>query len=180
VNNRRRELVLWMRNNLAELTGASSYRVHQWWRPILRRCAGGRRERRFIVVGYRGIHWRVDSEDRQATYCDQRQCGNKAIVWQGLKEIITVTAVRPRRGASGWATERPQCSDFIHGEIFSPGGRYPCFTGVNHSAGVNPSARSPMARYTKPAVLFRLLYHREHSLVRVTERIIGFCSPISI
>jgi hypothetical protein len=27
-----------------ELTGASIYRVHQRWRPILRRCAGGREE----------------------------------------------------------------------------------------------------------------------------------------
>jgi hypothetical protein len=82
LNDQRRELVLWMRNNLAELTGASIYRVHQWWRPILRRCAGDRREGRFTGAGYRGIHWRVDSEDRQATYCDQRQRGNMAIAWQ--------------------------------------------------------------------------------------------------
>jgi hypothetical protein len=56
VNDKRQELVLWMRNNLAELTRASIYRVHQRWRPILRRCAGGRREGRFTTVGYRGIH----------------------------------------------------------------------------------------------------------------------------
>jgi hypothetical protein len=29
VNNQRRELVLWVRNNLPELTGALIYRVHQ-------------------------------------------------------------------------------------------------------------------------------------------------------
>jgi hypothetical protein len=81
VNDQRRELVLWMRNNLVEHTGVSIYR-HQRWRPILRRCAGSRREGRFTGASYCGIHWRVDSEDRQATYCDQRRCGNKAIVWQ--------------------------------------------------------------------------------------------------
>jgi hypothetical protein len=64
--------VHWTHNNLAELTRASIYRVHQRWRPILRRCVGGRRKGRFTGAGYRGIHWRVDSEDRQATYCDQR------------------------------------------------------------------------------------------------------------
>jgi peptidoglycan/xylan/chitin deacetylase (PgdA/CDA1 family) len=82
VNDQRREVVLWMRNNLAELTRASIYRVHQWWHPILRRCAGGRREGRFNGTGYRGIHWRVDSEDKQATNCDQRRRGYKAIAWQ--------------------------------------------------------------------------------------------------
>jgi hypothetical protein len=44
VNDQRRELVLWMRNNLAELTRAAIYRFHRRWRPILRSCAGGRRE----------------------------------------------------------------------------------------------------------------------------------------
>jgi hypothetical protein len=74
--------VLWMHNNLAELTRASIYRVHQRCRTILRSCAGVRREGRFTDTGYRGIHWHVDSEDRHATYCDQRQRGNKAIAWQ--------------------------------------------------------------------------------------------------
>jgi hypothetical protein len=82
VNDQRRELVLWMRNNLAELTRASIYRVLQRWRPILRRCVGGQREGKFIDVSYRGIHWRIDSEERHGTYCDQRQRGNKAVAWQ--------------------------------------------------------------------------------------------------
>jgi hypothetical protein len=34
VDNQRRELVLWMRNNLAKLTGAPIYRLHRWWHPI--------------------------------------------------------------------------------------------------------------------------------------------------
>jgi hypothetical protein len=44
VNDQRRELVLWMRNYLAELTGASIYRVLRRWHQILRRCACGREE----------------------------------------------------------------------------------------------------------------------------------------
>jgi hypothetical protein len=34
VDDRRRELVLWMRNNLAELIGVAIYRLHRRWRPI--------------------------------------------------------------------------------------------------------------------------------------------------
>jgi hypothetical protein len=44
VDDQRQELVHWVRNNLAELTGASIYRFHQWWRSILRRRAVDRRE----------------------------------------------------------------------------------------------------------------------------------------
>jgi hypothetical protein len=64
VDDQRRELVHWVPNNLAELTGASFYRIHQRWRPILRRRAGGRREGKFTSAGYRGIHWSNDSADR--------------------------------------------------------------------------------------------------------------------
>jgi hypothetical protein len=44
VDDQRQGLVHWMRNYLAELTRASIYRVLRWWRLILRRRAGGRRE----------------------------------------------------------------------------------------------------------------------------------------
>ena len=64
VDDQRRELVHWVRNNLAELTGASIYRIHQRWHPIWRRRAGGWREGKFTGASYRGIHWSVDSEDR--------------------------------------------------------------------------------------------------------------------
>jgi hypothetical protein len=56
VDDQRRELVHWVRNNLAELTGASIYRVHQWWRPIWRRHDGGRREGEVTGASYYGIH----------------------------------------------------------------------------------------------------------------------------
>ena len=77
VNDKRRELVLWMRNNLAELTGASIYRVHQRWRLIWRRRAGGRREGEVTGASYRGIHWSNDSDDRQTIYSDLLRHGNK-------------------------------------------------------------------------------------------------------
>jgi hypothetical protein len=44
VDDQRQVLVHWVHNNLAELTGASTYRVHQWWRSIWRRHAVDRRE----------------------------------------------------------------------------------------------------------------------------------------
>jgi hypothetical protein len=44
VNDQRREIVLWMCNNLAELIGSLIYRVHQRWRSIWRRRAVDRRE----------------------------------------------------------------------------------------------------------------------------------------
>jgi hypothetical protein len=47
------------------------------------------------------------------------------------------------------ATERPQCSDFIHDALL----------GMNHSAGANPSVKSPAARYTELVIFFRLLYN---------------------
>jgi transposase len=44
VDDPRQWLVRWMRNYLAELTGAAIYRVLRWWRLILRRRARDRRE----------------------------------------------------------------------------------------------------------------------------------------
>jgi hypothetical protein len=98
VNNQRQELVLWVRNNLAELTATSIYRVHQRWRPILRRCARGQREGKFTDASYCGIHWHTDSEDRQAT-CDQRRHGNKAVAWQAR---INGDHHRDGRAATSW------------------------------------------------------------------------------
>jgi hypothetical protein len=34
VDDQRQGLVLWMRKNLADLTGAAIYRLHRQWRPI--------------------------------------------------------------------------------------------------------------------------------------------------
>jgi hypothetical protein len=81
VNDQRRELVHWVHNNLAELTGASIYRINQRWCPIWRRRASGLREGKFPGAGYRGIHWRNESADRQAIYSNQLQHGNKVGAW---------------------------------------------------------------------------------------------------
>jgi hypothetical protein len=56
VDDQRQELVNWVHNNLAELTGASIYKIHRRWRPIWRRRAGGQREGKFTGASYRGIH----------------------------------------------------------------------------------------------------------------------------
>jgi hypothetical protein len=68
VNDQRRELVLWKRNNLAELTRAAIYRFYRRWRPILRSCAGGRREGKCTGAGDRGFHRGKASGDGRAYY----------------------------------------------------------------------------------------------------------------
>jgi hypothetical protein len=39
------------------------------------------REREVASASYRGIHWRNDSADRQATYSDLLRHGNKVGAW---------------------------------------------------------------------------------------------------
>jgi hypothetical protein len=56
VDDQGRELVHWVRNNLADLVDHSIYRSQQRWRPIWRRRAGGRREGEFTDVSYRSGH----------------------------------------------------------------------------------------------------------------------------
>jgi hypothetical protein len=56
VDDQKRELVHWVRNNLMENAERSIYRDQQRWRPIWRRHAGGRREREVTGTRYRGIH----------------------------------------------------------------------------------------------------------------------------
>jgi hypothetical protein len=55
VDDRRRELVLWMCDYPMELMACSIYRVHERWCPIRRDCAGGREE----DMSHRGdLPWR--------------------------------------------------------------------------------------------------------------------------
>jgi hypothetical protein len=68
LDNQRQGLVHWMRNYLAELTGASIYRVLRWWRLILGRRAGGRREGKCNGAGDRGFHRGKASGDGQTHY----------------------------------------------------------------------------------------------------------------
>jgi hypothetical protein len=60
--------VPWMRNYLAELTGASIYRVLRWWRLILRSCGGDRREGKCTSAGDRGFHRGKASGDGRTCY----------------------------------------------------------------------------------------------------------------
>jgi hypothetical protein len=142
VDDQRRELVLWMRNNLAELTGAAIYSFDRRWRPIWRKRDGGRREGRFTDAGYRGIHWRVDSEDRQATYCDQLRRGNKTIAWQARVNGNHHRNDRVATSRRKWMGDRAATMLRFHPrrDLFTRS-RYPRVTEREHSVGVNPSTR---------------------------------------
>ena len=73
--------------------------------------------------------------------------------------------------ASGWATEQPQCSEFIHNEIFSLGVVMRALLGANHSTDTNPSARVTGGEIRCIYNLVQLLYHRELPSGRLTEQI---------
>jgi hypothetical protein len=60
--------VLWLRDNLTELVVPSIYSVREWWRLILRSCAGGRREGKSTGASDRGFHRGKVSGDGR-TYC---------------------------------------------------------------------------------------------------------------
>ena len=68
MDDQRQGLVPWMHNYLVELTGASIYSVREWWRLILRSCAGGRREGKSTGASDRGFHRGKVSGDGR-TYC---------------------------------------------------------------------------------------------------------------
>jgi hypothetical protein len=115
-----------MRNNLAELIGTSFYRVHQRWRPILIRCAGGRREGRFTGAGYRGNHW-LRSYDGHWWAIS----ASNDVVKGSLHGAIAVNSVHlgdgrsatsPSSGYDAWADK---CSELIHSEDFSTADRNP-------------------------------------------------------
>jgi hypothetical protein len=56
VDDSRHGLLYWAHNYLAEQAGSAIYRLPQRWRPISRRCAGGRRGRRLLALGVSGFH----------------------------------------------------------------------------------------------------------------------------
>jgi hypothetical protein len=67
VDNPRQGLVRWMRNYLAEFTGAAIYRFHRWCWLILRWRTGGRREGRSLAQEMRGFHRGKITGDEPAT-----------------------------------------------------------------------------------------------------------------
>jgi hypothetical protein len=112
VDNQGRELVHWVRNNLADLVDHSIYRSQQWWRPIWRRCAGGRREGEFTYANYRGGHWLRS----YGGHCSVIAARNDVVEgsWRGA---ITTTGVHlgdgrsatsPASGYDVWATTVPR------------------------------------------------------------------------
>jgi hypothetical protein len=99
VDDRRQELVLWMRNDLTELTGAVIYRVYWWWRPILRRCTSGWSERR--VTGG-DLSWRLRGNKLRQSLGNDHDSQRRGKIAKGMARprktaVATAMAVRPRR-----------------------------------------------------------------------------------
>jgi hypothetical protein len=172
VANRRWGLGHWAHNNLADLVDHSIYKSQRRWRPIWRRCAGGRKKEKVPGVNYRGSH-------RLRSYCGHWwaiTAGND-VVKGSRRGAIMVNGVHlgdnrsATSSASGWATERPQCSEFIHGETFSPGVVIRALLGPNRSADANPSARVTGGEIHCICHLVQLLYHRNRSLERLIEQL---------
>jgi hypothetical protein len=99
------------------------------------------------------------------------------VVKGSRRAAIVVNGVHPDDGrlatspASGWVTEQPQCSEFIHGEIFSLGVVIRALLGANRSASANPSARVTGGEIRCICNLAQLLYHRELPSGRLTEQV---------
>jgi hypothetical protein len=103
----------WVHNYLAKQAGAAIYRLPQRWRPISRRCAGGRRGRRLLARKLSGFH-RGSSPAitgmQDVIHCDvvQRLSTWRTAVsgqrWRGLSQLIdeqvgTVKLIRDRARA---------------------------------------------------------------------------------
>jgi hypothetical protein len=67
VNDWKQDLVLWMRNYPMKLTATSIYSRQEWW-PVNRTTTrGGRRSRKSLAQGIRGIHrGELPGDDRMA------------------------------------------------------------------------------------------------------------------
>jgi hypothetical protein len=76
VDDRRRGLVFWLCNNLAELMVHSIYSLQERWLRILEKRAGGRREEWVTGERYRGFHRGNASGDDQATNDNLLRRGN--------------------------------------------------------------------------------------------------------
>jgi hypothetical protein len=101
VDDRRQELVLWMRNNLVELTGAAIYRLHRRWRPIWRKCVGSLRE----GLSHCGVlPWHSVAEELRRSlvnYYGWQQHGERVTAWRNHDERRT-----PRRRSLGHIADK--------------------------------------------------------------------------
>jgi hypothetical protein len=99
------------------------------------------------------------------------------VVKGSRRGAIAVNGVHPGDGrsatspASGWATAQPQCSEFIHGEIFSPGVVIRALLGANRSTSANPSAWVTSGEIRCIYNLGQLLYHRELPSGHLAEQV---------
>jgi hypothetical protein len=162
VDGRRQELVLWMRNNLAELTGAAIYRLHQRWHPIWIKCAGDRRE----GLSHCGVlRWHSPDLGGWLSLVNlhgakRRDKLPKAWHNRGKRR-------QPRRwpcghvaGQVGMATGQNSAPGSSLVRYFSPCVVIYTSPGTNRSIGEDRSAESSAVRYSKPVIFFSVLYHQ--------------------
>ena len=107
VANRRREWVLWLRDNMAQQTGPSIYRDVKRWLRILEMKASGRREGRSLAVQ----SWRLPMQ--------------RLLKWQVQARhdyyyVVKIPAVRPHRLATGAVDKLHPATKSTPLPIFSP------------------------------------------------------------
>jgi hypothetical protein len=164
VDDRRQELVLWMCNNLAELTGAAIYKLHRRWRPIRRKCAGGRREE----LSHCGVlPWNSPDLGGWLSLVNlhgAKQRGKLPNVWhnRGKQRQPRWWPCSHVAGQVSTATGRPQCPKLIHGEDLFTAERNPLIRGRNHG-GQRESRRGVTGGEVHCICWsFLVLYHGDH------------------
>jgi hypothetical protein len=156
VDDQRWELVHWVHNNLTDLVDHSIYRSQQRWRPIWRRCAGGRREEKFTGAGCHGFHWSNDLDDGLAIYGGLWRHGETADGVAGPRGTAARRGGRAatlRRNRAWWQSNCSVPSSSLAQDL-SPREVNHMPLGTNRSAGVNPGAGSPAARFSASTDLF--------------------------
>jgi hypothetical protein len=150
VNDQRQELVLWMLNNLAELTRAAIYRLQRRWHQIWRKCAGGQREgpSHCGVLPWHspdlgGWLSRVNLDGAQ-------QRGKLPNAWRNRGKRRQVDTVTGQNNAPSLSPMR----------YFSPCVVICTPPSTNRSAGEDHGTESSAARYSEPAIFFSVLYHQ--------------------
>jgi hypothetical protein len=141
VDDQRRELVHWARNNLTDHGVHSIYRDPRWWRPIWGRHASGRREGEVTGASYRGSHWLMSYGGHYWVLTANNnvvkgsRCGTTE--WTA---VATATAAQPRHQQVSTATGWPQCPKLIHSEDLLPRVVIRVLPSTNCSTGLNPGA----------------------------------------
>jgi hypothetical protein len=103
VDDSRHGLLHWLHNYIAERTKAVIYRLWGRWRPISRRCAGGRRGRRLLARKLSGFHRGKLPGDERTTNVSHGDVMNvPRHVAQGREAAVSGELTRISRGLLGY------------------------------------------------------------------------------